>query len=299
MKELLSKTFSVQTYHILFITPTLLVGANQKERELRGASFRGALRWWFRLLGGTPTEECDIFGGLGKPPKASKIIVRCTAKHEHLRSGKVLKEELNTPGSYLSFFAESSQKKGGAPIGPRVTPEAYFAANSQITLEIVERHPLTPDQRKQLSEAVEAMINFGSIGYRATRTYGALAPITETSRGISYDALITWANLLEKKGIYLRTLSTEHIADWEKSRDILATFLKNLRASDSSLDGKGAVSPLGSASPERHTSALRLRPVLLDNGSYMPIVIYSDNACNLASIWDKHLKNHPDLKPIK
>ena len=298
MKTLLDATFVVRTYDIMLITPTLLVGAHQGKRELRGASFRGAIRWWFRLLGGTPTEERELFGGIGTPTKSSKIIIRCKAKSEDLKSGGVLREEQNTPSGYLSFFAERSQKKQGDEIGPRVKPGAYFMPGSKMTLEVVERHSLTSLQRERLNEAIEAMICFGSIGYRSTRTYGALAPLLDGIPGLSRERLLYWSQLLERKGIYVRTLSNEHISDWTRTRDILAEFLKALRASDESLDGKGAVSALGAAMPKRVTSALRLRPLLLSSGCYMPVVIYSDNACDVASIWDKHLKDNPRLMPI-
>lgn len=272
MSALLKETFKVKTYEIQFITPTSLVGANQDQCELRGASFRGALRWWFRLLGGKPSEERAIFGGLGTPPTASKIIVRCKAKPEHLKSDDPIK---------------------GDGVGARGKTGAYYAAGSKITLEIIERQPLIDTQRAQLNEAIEAMIHFGSIGYRATRTYGAMALVHEEKSGISYEALVDWCQRLEKKKIYVRTLSTEHIADWKMSRDRLDEFLKDIRKTFSAKQNTA----LGSVNPRR-TSALRLRPILLDIGSYLPAVIYSDNACDATSLWDQ-LESNPWLKRIE
>ncbi|MCL2104631.1 MAG: type III-B CRISPR module RAMP protein Cmr1 [Kiritimatiellaeota bacterium] len=42
------------TNRLSFITPTFLAGANQNTPEIRASSIRGQLRWWFRVLGGTP-----------------------------------------------------------------------------------------------------------------------------------------------------------------------------------------------------------------------------------------------------
>ena len=59
-----------------FITPAFLSGADQGQAELRAASIRGALRWWFRVLGGTKEEETEVFGGVQGGATRSKVIVR-------------------------------------------------------------------------------------------------------------------------------------------------------------------------------------------------------------------------------
>ena len=69
MTEILSSTFE-------FTTPTFLCGADQSLAEIRPASIRGQLRWWFRVLGGTGAQEAAVFGGVHGGTVASPVVVR-------------------------------------------------------------------------------------------------------------------------------------------------------------------------------------------------------------------------------
>ena len=50
-------------YTVELITPCFCAGADQTTAEIRAPSIRGELRWWFRVLGGTPEQERAVFGG--------------------------------------------------------------------------------------------------------------------------------------------------------------------------------------------------------------------------------------------
>ena len=91
---------------LTLITPCFCAGADPKVAELRAPSIRGQLRWWFRVLGGTPEKEKEVFGGVHEGAKASKIVVR--VKDESPLQGKT--EDLprqNAPLYYLFHFANA------------------------------------------------------------------------------------------------------------------------------------------------------------------------------------------------
>lgn len=60
------------------VTPLFLGGADQSEAEIRGASIRGAMRFWFRALAAQTDPaslrdlESDVFGDT---KRASSVLV--------------------------------------------------------------------------------------------------------------------------------------------------------------------------------------------------------------------------------
>ncbi|MDR1613469.1 MAG: type III-B CRISPR module RAMP protein Cmr1 [Planctomycetota bacterium] len=144
-----------KTFKITFITPCFCRGADCSDKgapEIRPASIRGQLRWWFRALGGTPDEERDVFGGIHeKEPKASKVIVRVrmdakpgdftcpTLPHKRDRDAKKMSFR---PGT--SFALLLSTRLGGLDQGR----EAAF------------------------NRAVKAWLLLGALGLRGTRGGG-------------------------------------------------------------------------------------------------------------------------------
>lgn len=78
------------TFKCEIITPMFLAGADGRTPELRAASIKGALRFWWRALHGNLTleklleKENEIFGGTRKGEGRSNIIVR-TKKVEALQ----------------------------------------------------------------------------------------------------------------------------------------------------------------------------------------------------------------------
>ena len=78
------------------ITPCFCAGADQAKAEIRSSAIRGALRWWFRALGGSADAETEVFGG-SKPVTASSVLIRvsgvradfCTEGHRGLGVSKL------------------------------------------------------------------------------------------------------------------------------------------------------------------------------------------------------------------
>ena len=261
------------TYDLEFITPAFLCGANQNKAELRSPSLRGELRWWFRVLGADAAEERDLFGGLGEPPVASRIVVRVKnmqAKHEELPHFAPMSDL-----GYLYFFATVSGNKDGVH---RTKSEAYFAPGTRFTVELLERRPLPDRSRECFNLAVEAAFRLGTLGLRATRGCGAIA---EHGMEMTRAEFATWVRSLPAT-LTVGLAKDTVFSSWKDCQAELGLFLRTFRK-DNHKSGKEE-SALGFSSGKmRESSALRLRPVKVKEG-FLPVLIYTDGACSQTSI---------------
>ena len=94
------------TITLELLTPCFCAGADQARAEVRAPSIRGQLRWWFRVLGGTPEQEKRVFGGVhGDAPAASAIVIRVRSE---ANGAPVQLPRPNEPLYYLFHFAQAS-----------------------------------------------------------------------------------------------------------------------------------------------------------------------------------------------
>ena len=154
-----------QIYKLEFITPAFLAGADQGVAELRAASIRGALRWWFRVLGGTKTEETAVFGGVQGGARRSKVIVRAAVTKPV--QGAFEEPRPMSDLGYLYYFATVS----GEAKGIRVRPEAYFAQGTAFEIQLVDQG-VPQDFKERFDYAVTCFLRIGALGLRATRGCG-------------------------------------------------------------------------------------------------------------------------------
>lgn len=161
------------------LTPLLMYGADQAEPELRGASFRGILRYWLRAVMGAKytdsstlyTKESDI---LGSTEKGSKITVRLTkSKSMEAEDGQWVLPERTSRGYRGKFNAFP------AGSGFRITLSTHPLDKSNI---------LAPDS--DLIKALFLMTHIGGIGRRARRGSGNLTVVD--AKGYSGDPDITY-----------------------------------------------------------------------------------------------------------
>lgn len=264
MKTILSETFT-------FITPAFACGANQSRAELRPASVRGQLRWWFRVLGGSPEIEADVFGGVHGGTSASSVVVR-------VADVKPVHEEFQKPApmsdlGYLLYFATVSGERQGM----RIERDAYFAPGTSYRLEISLRKPLSDEAETLLGKAVECFAMLGSLGLRATRGCGAFS--REAPRG--QDDFVAWCRALPHV-VLAKPVSDRPLPSAKAALSSLGGWLRGFRH-DNHLSSKHE-SALGfSIGKNREASALRLRPVQVREG-YLPVLVYTDAACSQRSI---------------
>ena len=259
-----------KTYDLEFITPAFLTGANQGRAELRAASVRGALRWWFRALGGTKDEEAEVFGGVQGTAKRSKVTVRCcVAKPVHAQFQPP--PPMSDLG-YLYYFATVS----GETKGIRIRPEAYFAPGTTFSLQVVDGG-VPENFAEKFWLAVECFIRLGTLGLRATRGCGAFA-----EKSLLEEAgFVEWAKSFPSSCGVVRFVADEVFPNAKKAQEYLGGWLRTVRR-ENHLSGRDRTVLGYSDGRERMSSALKLRPVKVKEG-FLAVAFYSDAACSCKS----------------
>ncbi len=258
-----------QTHGLEFITPAFLTGADQGAAELRAASVRGALRWWFRVLGGTKAEETEVFGGVQEGARRSKVIVR-TALTKPVHTAFVPPPPMSDLG-YLYYFATVS----GETKGIRIGTEAYFAAGTRFEILVIDQGVPTA-LKGRLDFAVECFLRLGALGLRATRGCGAFA---ETEALLAKSEFEEWAKRFPTDCGRVWLVSEKVFTSARSAQESLGGYLRNLRR-DNHLSGREKTA-LGYA--DRQSSALKLRPVRVKEG-FLAAAFYSDAACSAPSL---------------
>lgn len=142
----------MSTYRLEFITPLFSRGSYEDKPEVRAASIRGQLHWWFRALGGNYTDEKAIFGGVHGGATASKVMVRVSAVK-------------GTTGGVNTL-----PHKGGG----QASPKTAFHIGTECNLHILYRlGGLDERLRAALGRTLEAWLLLGSLGLRSTRAAGS------------------------------------------------------------------------------------------------------------------------------
>lgn len=220
---------------ITFITPCFCRSADCSESgmpEIRPASIRGQLRWWFRALYDDPQKENDLFGSIQKGGHASKVIVR-------VRSASALKI-INSP---------TLPHKG---VSGSAAPKKAIAPHETFELLISWRLQPSEVQKKEFNRALNAWLLMGALGLRATRGGGNFTYKGQVQTPEEYRAEIQ--KITEGSKIEAGLSSTSY-KDSESARKIITDTLKNLPGD-----------PLGTVQGnKRKTSPLRFRIAQLGN----------------------------------
>ncbi len=257
-----------QIYELEFITPAFLAGANQGVAELRAASIRGVLRWWFRVLGGTKEEEAAVFGGVQGGARRSRVIVRVVVTNPVHRTFEEPRQRSNL--GYLYYFATVS----GEPNGIRIRPEAYFASGTTFEIQITDQG-IPENLKERFAQSVTCFLRIGALGLRATRGCGAFAEKVLLAKA-DFEV---WAKSFPASFGKVKLISEEIFSSAKRAQEYLGGYLRDLRHNNH-LGGK-AKTALGYA--DRQSSALKLRPVKIKEG-FLAVVFYSDMACTAPSI---------------
>jgi len=139
-------------HRITFITPLFSKGSYDDRPEIRPASIRGQLHWWFRALGHDHKDEKAVFGSVHNGTSASKIVVRVSNITEKPGQANTL------PHKY----------------GGEASPKAAFLPGTSFDLWITERlGGLNERLRAAFLRTLEAWLLLGTLGLRATRAAGS------------------------------------------------------------------------------------------------------------------------------
>lgn len=246
-------------YLLEFITPAFLAGADQATAELRAASVRGALRWWFRVLGGTNDEETEVFGGVQSGAKRSKVMVRCCIE-KHGEPWAMPQFSANDFASYVWHFAKASS------FGSRWSSDGVLSPGTVWKLMLFWRDECKESVKQKFDDALKCFLVLGSLGLRETRGLGAFVLKDEHYRFEDVQAI------LEKSGFMLEIRPTSRKTF---ARDIGA-LVKGTRKSMGWINDSRAnhetASPMGTSTDPRQTSAIRFRPLIMADGTWKLLV---------------------------
>jgi len=160
--------YSKLEFELEFITPAFIGGAfNEEEVELRPASLIGSLRYWFRNLLGTITDNVDAIYKLeeelfGSQQKAGAVKVKVSAIAFKIKKDFNHLEEKELEALSYIGFGNILKKKGNYIIRPYLDLGSKF----QITF-------LVPKKYEDLFVSFLYLYNFlGSLGGRSRRGWG-------------------------------------------------------------------------------------------------------------------------------
>ena len=171
-----------QTYTFEIITPCFCGGAEPGQRaEIRTASIRGHLRWWFRVLGGFKSlatmplrkQEELIFGSAaGDEGAAGKLIVRIepTQLTSVMRDGQQLGHRNLSDPAYLTFPIQTREDRMGHKMG--YSGKGTIESGS-FTMQLIWAGNRAHSD--DLSALITVFGHLGSLGFRSRRAMGALA----------------------------------------------------------------------------------------------------------------------------
>lgn len=244
-------------YHIEFLTPCFCAGEEQARAELRPSAIRGQLRWWFRCLGGSPSEERATFGGLhGDEPVASTFSIRARVepgageKDWHLPTN-IPRQGMEARTYLLGFFCGRTRRlQAGGALPP----------GSKAIVELAFWRPRTP----KFEQTLRIFFSIGALGFRTTRAAGALVSVEHSLSSEAWNALATE---LRATGFTV-ALAPPVFEEWVQLIRYAGDLLKNKLRSKEGLGlsaGRNGSNPnaLGSAEP-RQASVVHLRPVRID-----------------------------------
>jgi len=225
-----------------FVTPAFLGGADQNA-ELRPASCKGMLRYWWRVLYGAKygtdiyKEEGDRFGTTdNKHSKASVVSIQLIAPHiESQNSGftgkliTVSHEGKSFPINILDYLAygKYDYQKGAG----NVYHSSHITNGSTFTLLV--RSPKLYSE--EVFQSVLALINFGSIGSRSRNGFGSMRIISsnqktnlEPTKWFISHAPIQYSSLSNESKLFI---TKQSFVSWEDALSEIGIIYKNARTS--------------------------------------------------------------------
>jgi len=159
------------------ITPMFLSGADPKTVELRPASIKGALRFWWRALYGDNNidemrkKEADLFGNTEKKSKVKIYINDEKINIETgVNGGKIYGKFNLKIFDYLAFglCEYNKELKGNKYIRPHIVPGSTFSL-------VIKLHNCTQTEKSQIINALSCIHYYGSIGSRSRNGFGCIS----------------------------------------------------------------------------------------------------------------------------
>lgn len=152
-------------------------GAQNTRAELRAASFKGLLRFWFRTLRFDCMQEARIFGSTsefkdsaGQP--AGQSLVLLNVRELSVQKVSSLPKGHEWSGSGLAYLGYGVTKSTG-PNGCTPVREC-FAPGSTFQLDLTFHPQADPKDIQWVLRSLWAFWHFGGAGSRSRRGYGSI-----------------------------------------------------------------------------------------------------------------------------
>jgi len=188
-----------QTYACQLVTPLygggVKAGRVDERMPVRASAIRGQLRFWWRLLARQRYGICDasalredesaVWGGLGKPPRASRVWLR-------VEVGDTRDLRLEDAANYREGSKNPDWPQWNAGAYALFPAQAQFQDQDQAklareglrwTLRLGLDETLTEEQRQRVYEALRWWASFGGVGARTRRGLGAVLVRSDSERG--------------------------------------------------------------------------------------------------------------------
>lgn len=168
----MSTPTGVLTASYRITTPMFLSGADQTRAELRLPSFKGALRFWWRMLNwsrhGNRTadlkaEEARLFGGTGQGEGQALFLLSLVGQPTTIVSDQAHFSP-NTWQGYAGYGLTDARDR------PK---RSYFAAGGTFQVHCRATHA-TEEDWQQLRQAMQALGLVGGLGGRSRKGWGSL-----------------------------------------------------------------------------------------------------------------------------
>lgn len=179
------------TFTCEVITPMFLAGADGTTPELRPASIKGALRFWWRAMNGhLPTDEMRKLEGekFGSTKQRSKIIIR--TEIIDAKCGNINKSETLLGRDYLMYSVFMNEK------------EAITTGSFKVIMSSIDNNALL-----EAAYCFWLISNFGALGTRSRRGCGRFIIQTYTSDKYDFRFSNTSSTLPEQSEYFRKSLT--------------------------------------------------------------------------------------------
>lgn len=159
------------------IIPIFMRGADQRKAEIRAASIKGLMRWWFRALAGNyfgndivglRRAEDYVFGSTGQRSRVVVEVVNITDEKRRVifRYGKPCVVDRKSPSNQLKYLWFSINL-----LARKCKLNEYYPAGTKFTIRM---RASDESSFKIALVSLWALVSLGGIGFRSRRGAGSI-----------------------------------------------------------------------------------------------------------------------------
>lgn len=210
-----------------FVTPAFLGGADGESAELRAASIKGLIRYWWRVLYGSQCcdellkHENEIFGSTENASNLRLFI--------NLSDNAISPTVAPFPDAYgkgvnniLNYLAYGKRAMG------RTTKDAWYFKSGEHFCLIIR---YSKKYSEEIMNALSALITFGGIGAKNRNGYGSLFCINQKLPVIipSFSGELKSFPVISNEARLFQT-RTKDYPSWDAALSNLGDIYKSLKA---------------------------------------------------------------------